>query len=233
MAQPTSGKVLIEGQDIGGMNDGQRTDIRRKKLGFVFQKFNLLPALTAQANIDVARKIHGVAAADGDAHLAEILRLLMIEEKIIERWFSGAFTYHLPSDYDSRSKMTDYASLADKVYGTSITPEVLWELAPWSWAVDWFFNAGDVVNNLSDWESAGLVMRYGYMMEHTFHKYTYIASGTGFKKELNLASVPSLTLVTETKKRVGANPFGFGVTWDGLSPFQTSVLAALGISRRG
>jgi putative ABC transport system ATP-binding protein len=82
MAQPTSGKVLIEGQDIGGMNDGQRTDIRRKKLGFVFQKFNLLPALTAQANIDVARKIHGAVAADGDAHLADILRLLMIEEKM-------------------------------------------------------------------------------------------------------------------------------------------------------
>jgi putative ABC transport system ATP-binding protein len=82
MAQPTSGKVLIEGQDIAGMNDGQRTEIRRKKIGFVFQKFNLLPSLTARANIEVARTIHGERPTDADGHLAEILRLLMIEEKM-------------------------------------------------------------------------------------------------------------------------------------------------------
>src|SRR5262245_40760232 len=59
MTKPTSGKVLIGGQDIGSMNDAGLTGIRRDKIGFVFQKFNLLPTLTARANIEVARHIHG------------------------------------------------------------------------------------------------------------------------------------------------------------------------------
>ena len=83
MTQATDGKVLIEGKDTSKMNDRQRTEIRRKKLGFVFQKFNLLPALTARQNIDVARKIHGEPrTAEADAHLAEILALLQIDGKL-------------------------------------------------------------------------------------------------------------------------------------------------------
>jgi putative ABC transport system ATP-binding protein len=84
MTRPTSGKVLIESQDIAGMNDRELTGIRRDKIGFVFQKFNLLPTLTARGNIDVARHIHGKGTASGahDQHLAQILSLLMIDGKM-------------------------------------------------------------------------------------------------------------------------------------------------------
>jgi putative ABC transport system ATP-binding protein len=83
MARPTSGKVMIDSHDITGMNDSQLTAIRRKKIGFVFQKFNLLPTLTARANIEVAQHIHGQAGEAGSGgHLREILQLLMIEEKM-------------------------------------------------------------------------------------------------------------------------------------------------------
>jgi putative ABC transport system ATP-binding protein len=86
MTQATSGKVLIDGKDIASMNDHQRTEIRRNKLGFVFQKFNLLPSLTARQNLAVARKIHGdPGTAESDAHLAEILALLQIENKLDRR----------------------------------------------------------------------------------------------------------------------------------------------------
>jgi putative ABC transport system ATP-binding protein len=81
MTKPTSGKVLIDGRDIAGMNDKELTGIRQHKIGFVFQKFNLLPTLTARGNIDIARHIKG-ATADPGGHLAEILRLLMIEDKM-------------------------------------------------------------------------------------------------------------------------------------------------------
>jgi putative ABC transport system ATP-binding protein len=81
MTRATSGKVLIEGSDIAEMNDGELTGIRRDKIGFVFQKFNLLTTLTARGNIDVARYLHGTAKAH-DEHLAEILQLLMIEDKM-------------------------------------------------------------------------------------------------------------------------------------------------------
>jgi putative ABC transport system ATP-binding protein len=83
MAKPSGGKVCIDGEDIGSMNDRQRTEIRRTKIGFVFQKLNLLPTLTARANIEVAQRIHGKNGSGG--HLAEILQLLMIEDKMGRR----------------------------------------------------------------------------------------------------------------------------------------------------
>ena len=83
MTRATAGKVFIEGKDTANMNDAARTEIRRTKLGFVFQKFNLLPALTARQNIEVARKIYGEPRTqEGDAHQAEILALLQIDEKL-------------------------------------------------------------------------------------------------------------------------------------------------------
>jgi putative ABC transport system ATP-binding protein len=85
MATPTSGKVAIEGEDIGLMNDSARTEIRRRKLGFVFQKLNLLPALTARANIEVAQWIHHGSPNGHDDHFAEILQLLMIEDKMARK----------------------------------------------------------------------------------------------------------------------------------------------------
>src|SRR5215510_16564638 len=83
MTKPTSGQVLIDGKDIGRMNDAGLTAIRREKVGFVFQKFNLLPTLTARTNIEVARYIHSTSGKDGyDEYLAEILKLLMIQDKM-------------------------------------------------------------------------------------------------------------------------------------------------------
>jgi putative ABC transport system ATP-binding protein len=59
LLQPTGGKVLIDGIDIAGLDDVRRTAVRRKKIGYVFQRFNLLPTLTARGNIELAKKIHG------------------------------------------------------------------------------------------------------------------------------------------------------------------------------
>jgi hypothetical protein len=121
------------------------------------------------------------------------------------------------------------ALMASKIFGLELTPEVAWNLSPWSWAADWFTNAGDVISNLTDWATDGLVLRYGYVMEHTIASNTYTFVGkTGFS---NTSVRPSpVTLVTETKRRVKANPFGFGVTWGGLSPRQLAITAALGIT---
>jgi putative ABC transport system ATP-binding protein len=86
MTHATSGKVLIEGQDTANMNDRQRTEFRRKKIGFVFQKFNLLPALTARQNIQVAQKIYGAdPTPESEAHLKQIVDLLQIGGKLDRR----------------------------------------------------------------------------------------------------------------------------------------------------
>jgi putative ABC transport system ATP-binding protein len=56
---PTGGRVLVDGNDFRAMNDADRTRFRRHKIGFVFQRFNLLPTLTARDNIALAQSIQG------------------------------------------------------------------------------------------------------------------------------------------------------------------------------
>jgi hypothetical protein len=149
------------------------------------------------------------------------------------QWFSGAFTYHMSTDSDSRLGMARNAAEAEKLFGQPLTPETVWELTPWSWAIDWVTNAGDVVHNLSAVAQNGLVMRYGYIMEHSVSEDIYALIGKSGIVGYPDLTAPPLVLVTETKKRIPANPFGFGVTWSGLSSLQVSILAALGITRRG
>jgi len=146
----------------------------------------------------------------------------------VDRWFEGVFTYALPRGI--KDVMGKHVSAASKVLGIELTPSTAWELAPWSWAADWFSNTGDVVSNLSDWANDGLVLRYGYIMEHSIATRTYFTEGTRYLPWAN-SSPPPLTFITETKLRKRANPFGFGLNWDSLTSSQLAIAAALGISR--
>lgn len=157
-------------------------------------------------------------------------RLVRRRETSIDRWFSGAFTYYLPAGYESRIGMVSAARKAQHLLGATINPDVLWELTPWSWAIDWFSNTGDVIHNLGRFADGGLVMRYGYMMEHSIVKDIYtLEDGNGVLR--GRYPVSPVVMVTETKRRRKANPFGFGLSWSDLSTFQQSILAALGITR--
>jgi putative ABC transport system ATP-binding protein len=82
MARLTHGRALVCGQDIGNMTDRQLAQVRRRDIGFVFQKFNLLPTLAARDNIEVARRIHGSARGRKGYDLSDIAQLLGIEDKI-------------------------------------------------------------------------------------------------------------------------------------------------------
>jgi hypothetical protein len=146
-------------------------------------------------------------------------------------WFRGAFTYHLPSGYDSRKKLDKIHLYADKILGLDLSPETFWNLTPWSWAVDWFSNTGDVISNVQSFAKDGLVLRYGYIMEHSVHKITYTL-GKSYVA-YNTVSPGDVSFVTETKKRIPASPFGFGLTYSALSAQQKAIMAALGLSRRG
>lgn len=66
MMRPSVGSVEIDGLDTSGLGDGGRTAVRRRMLGFVFQRFNLLPALTAEQNVMIALRLRG-ETADGRA----------------------------------------------------------------------------------------------------------------------------------------------------------------------
>ncbi|MBZ5584144.1 MAG: ABC transporter ATP-binding protein [Acidobacteriia bacterium] len=80
LTPPTSGQVLVAGQDLAAMSEAERTRMRKRTVGFVFQKFNLLPNLTARDNIAIARHI-----ADNrkpDPAFDDILRILGIQERL-------------------------------------------------------------------------------------------------------------------------------------------------------
>jgi len=59
LAQASQGRVMVDGNDLTTMSDAERTRLRREKIGFVFQRFNLLPTLDARGNIAIAQHIHG------------------------------------------------------------------------------------------------------------------------------------------------------------------------------
>jgi putative ABC transport system ATP-binding protein len=66
LTRATQGRVTIDGEDFAQMTDARRTEMRKRKIGFVFQKFNLLPTLSARDNIQIAREIAGRNGNDGE-----------------------------------------------------------------------------------------------------------------------------------------------------------------------
>jgi putative ABC transport system ATP-binding protein len=83
LTQPTRGRVLVDGNDLAALRDAERTRLRRHKIGFVFQRFNLLPTLTARGNIAIAQHIHGNGF---DPHrFAVITRMLGLTERLHHR----------------------------------------------------------------------------------------------------------------------------------------------------
>jgi len=78
---PTNGRIIVDGEDLTAASDSRRTDIRRRKIGFVFQRFNLFPTLTAEGNLRLAERIHGNGSEDSDRR-REILRMLRLEDKM-------------------------------------------------------------------------------------------------------------------------------------------------------
>src|SRR5437868_8567120 len=82
---PTSGRVTIDGEDFSELSDAERTRLRRRRIGFVFQKFNLLPTLTASGNIDIAADIAGQNGGLDREYLAKITKMLGISERLEHR----------------------------------------------------------------------------------------------------------------------------------------------------
>lgn len=146
-----------------------------------------------------------------------------------EIWFNGAFTYFIPESL-LRSALGDKFGILAQQMGLDITPEVIYNATPWTWGIDWFTNLGDVITNYSRFTTDGLVMSYGYLMEHTIASNTYALRGARLS-DGTTPSVPDIMLSFETKRRIEASPYGFGSTFDGLSGFQKSIMAALGLTK--
>ena len=84
LTRPSSGRLLIDGVDFAALSDAERTRLRKQKIGFVFQKFNLLPTLNAMDNILLAHEIASGAKFDR-AYFDHLTDLLGIRERLQHR----------------------------------------------------------------------------------------------------------------------------------------------------
>lgn len=145
-------------------------------------------------------------------------------------WFKGAFAYSIPMDNTILDRLRRYEAQANVLLGTRLTPDVLWELAPWSWLTDWFVGIGQAISSATRFSEDGLVIRYGYLMKHTTCEVSYTVPPVPL---LQGGKTPhtTLKLTTELKERVPATPYGFGLNTDSFSGQQWAILAALGMSK--
>jgi hypothetical protein len=169
-------------------------------------------------------------------------------------WFSGGFRFYHRSVPKALEELSLIEEKANILLGTRLDPEILWNLAPWTWLSDWFVNFGDVVSNVSALIADDLVMQYGYLMRTTETEVQVswpnglwyrkpsgpLSSGwqrwTGQVETMSNRNLPALGGYTQTmrrvlKQRVRASPFGFGLNPSDFSADQLAILAALGLSR--
>lgn len=144
--------------------------------------------------------------------------------------FSGRF--HL----GVRSTGTNgYVDRAIEFLGLKLTPQVVWQLAPWTWLMDWASNLGAIAQNLNSMQLSNVLLDYAYLTVRSRYTGTStleVSSVSGYltgKADCSRFNKQMLTI--EETVREGASPFGFSFSWAGLSQFQLSILAALGMSR--
>jgi putative ABC transport system ATP-binding protein len=85
LARADSGRIVIDGDDFAQLSDAERTRMRKHKIGFVFQKFNLLPTLDARSNINIAVDIAGANGNRDAAYFDKIVGLLGLEKRLSHR----------------------------------------------------------------------------------------------------------------------------------------------------
>src|SRR5512133_2864492 len=84
---PSEGQVLLEGVDLASLSDDERTILRRERMGFIFQSFNLLPAFTAEENVALPMELAGIASGEARRRAFEMLKMVGMSHR----------RHHIPS----------------------------------------------------------------------------------------------------------------------------------------
>lgn len=144
--------------------------------------------------------------------------------------FSGAYTYYLPSGDNFGDKVALYAAKAQHLLGIRLTPDVLWNLAPWTWLSDWVFNIGDNISVATAMSQDGLLLKYGYVMREQNSQRALTIKNVRDHTDKSVGVIREL-YSTSQKLRVRADPYGFAVKPGDYTTRQWAILAALGMSR--
>jgi hypothetical protein len=156
-------------------------------------------------------------------HVGRMTRVRRYKQR---RWLEACFTYHLPKQGTWQREL----ALVNHAFGVIPSPETVWELTPWSWAIDWFTNTGDIMKNLHGFLTDGLVMPYAYIMEETSVSWEYSLTGVAYKSYAGMQTFTQSFSET-VKQRRAATPFGFGFDLSTLNERQLAIVAALGLGK--
>jgi hypothetical protein len=159
---------------------------------------------------------------DGNSHGTDI----DTEYYVQRTWFVAAYTYYIPTGDDFESQRERGERINHKLNGLRIDPDVLYQIAPWSWLLDYFGNMGDAVRNFSAFGHDNLVAKYAYMMckseAHREQTWTGIAkSGQTVTTSVNC----------KTTSYVRARGEAYAFNPSSLTAKQVGILGALGFSR--
>src|SRR6266700_3083663 len=111
----SKGRVLVEGQDLAKMSDDRKSEFRARRMGFIFQAYNLLPVLSAQENVELPLLLAGVPEREARVQAVESLKMVGLEE-----WKS-----HKPSELSGgqQQRVTIARALVNK-------PAIVWADEP-------------------------------------------------------------------------------------------------------
>jgi len=213
-----NGKSLIEDLE---KNSGK---LIRRHYDFPPEHFSSVQGTTS------SREVFGPNLSGGNFTIAESVQDTQVKTRR-ETWFDGAYRIYLPQDLEPVSR---FKAIADKMrwdYGLDVDFEILWNLAPWSWLLDWEVNLGDVITNINKFRDDAVVLHYGYVMQKTVTTYTVSNTGHFVPNAAPTTRIPDFVLEVTDKRRLRATPYGFGKTFGSLSVGQKAILAAIGITR--
>jgi hypothetical protein len=162
----------------------------------------------------------------------------------IQYSFAGAFEYdvsRLIPDYPAPIKELIYGSSSDEDVAqvilemhlagldpkTATSAETVWNVLPFSWLVDWFVNIGDLVSNVTAYQTAGLKLDYGYMSVKQNRRFT----ATFLQNHHGSTTSGTVSISSVRKRRIRATPYGFGSTFSSLSAGQSAILTSLATSK--
>lgn len=155
----------------------------------------------------------------------------------VKAWYVASYQYYMP-DIGS-SQWTTAAKRA--LFGINPTPELIWNVLPWSWLTDWFVNVGDVISNISENAVQNLRQNYSYIMVKsstttnwsTISKWSGLSNGPPFVHRWAPGSFTWFTeTIRETKVRVGGgSPYQLSPIIGDLTADQWGIAAALGLSK--
>lgn len=205
------------------LEDLRRNSGKRMRRGYTF------PAVTSTS--EYLRDWNGPWPSLNSYLLQQAGQRVVTIESTKRTWFKGEFIYTYPSA-DAAIPRQIMAG-ARQLLGLDLTPETIWNVAPWTWLADWEANIGDVVANFTAIGADNLVMRYGYLMQEAEQVWKHTHYGVTIQGTSVQNQDISGTFTQSAKTRIGASPFGFGLTFDQLDARQIGILTSIGITGRG